>query len=348
MDIFENDIIEDDLDALEVIEVGIPRTIYQRSNHFDQLSEWDFFRRFRLQKETVLNVLAQIEHELEFPYDRNNSVSPINQLLIALRFYATGTHLLCISDFAGAHSSTFSRIVHRVSRAIASLTQRYIKLPSTRAEILDSQRIFYEIAQFPQVIGAVDGTHIRIQSPGGKDSETFRNRKSYFSLNVQGISDASMKFIDIVVRWPGSSHDATIFNSSRVRAKLEQQNIYSGVLLGDSAYPLRRYLLTPLLQTNNAAEQLYNENHIRTRGRVEKLFGIWKRRSPVLAYGGRLKLNNTLTVIVATAVLHNIARNMGEELPPCGDNEEQLNNNVNQGNLNINYNCRMTEEIHYG
>ncbi|KAK5647833.1 hypothetical protein RI129_002725 [Pyrocoelia pectoralis] len=326
MDIFENDIIEDDLDALELIEVGIPRTIYQRSNHFDHLSEWDFFRRFRLQKETVLNVLAQIEHELEFPYDRNNSVSPINQLLIALRFYATGTHLLCISDFAGAHSSTISRIVHR--------------LPSTRAEILDSQRKFYEIARFPfPVIGAVDGTHIRIQSPGGEDSEIFQNRKSYFSLNVQGISDASMKFIDIVVRWPGSSHDATIFNSSRVRAKLEQQNIYSGaVLLGDSAYPLRRYLLTPLLQTNNAAEQLYNESHIRTRGRVEKLFGIWKRRFPVLAYGCRLKLNNTLIVIVATAVLHNIARDMGEELPPCEGNEEQLNNNVNEGNLNINNN----------
>lgn len=90
----------------------------------------------------------------------------MNQLLIFLRLCATGSHLACIADFGGVHVSTTSRIVKRVCRALASKSQRYIKMPQTEEEIQTHQLQFYEIARFPRVIGAVDGSHIRIQSPG--------------------------------------------------------------------------------------------------------------------------------------------------------------------------------------
>ncbi|KAL4122800.1 hypothetical protein QTP88_015075 [Uroleucon formosanum] len=35
----------------------------------------------------------------------------------------------------------------------------------------------FKIARFPLVFGAIDCTHVRIQSPGGEFSKTFRNRK---------------------------------------------------------------------------------------------------------------------------------------------------------------------------
>lgn len=75
------------------------------------------------------------------------------------------------------------------------------------------------------------------------------------------------------------------------------------------------------------SEQLYNESHIRTRNTIERLFGVLKRRFPVLAYGLRLKLQTNLAVIVATTVLHNIAINMNEEHPPAPENIilEELN-----------------------
>lgn len=47
--------------------------------------------------------------------------------------------------------------------------------------------------------------------------EEFRNRKSYFSLNVQAVCDADLKLMNVVARWPGSAHDATIFNNSVLR-----------------------------------------------------------------------------------------------------------------------------------
>ncbi|KAJ8912983.1 hypothetical protein NQ315_000040 [Exocentrus adspersus] len=79
-------------------------------------------------------------------------------------------------------------------------------------------------------------------------------------------------------------------------------------------------LLTPLGNPTTRVEQLYNESHIRTRNCIERVFGVWKRRFPVLAYGLRLKLQTALQIIVAAAVLHNIARENNEPEPPPPEN----------------------------
>lgn len=146
--------------------------------------------------------------------------------------------------------------------------------------------------------------------------------------------------MDIVARWPGSTHDATIFNNSRLKVRFESGHFENCMLLGnagvtieflsyiiivgDSAYNTRPYLLTPMLNPTTAAENLYNSAHIRTRNVIERLFGVWKRRFPILAYGCRLKINNLLIVIVATAVLHNIAQIAREEEPPLDNDINHL------------------------
>lgn len=59
--------------------------------------------------------------------------------------------------------------------------------------------------------GALDCTHIPIQNPGGDQGEHIRNRKAFFSINVQIVSGPRCEILDIVVRWPGSVHDSRIF-----------------------------------------------------------------------------------------------------------------------------------------
>lgn len=97
---------------------------------------------------------------------RNNSVSPINQLLTALLFYASSGHQINVGDFMHMNQSTVSRTVKKVSEVIASLHNHYIKMPANPQEILSCQNGFYGIARFPRVIGCIDGTHIKIRSPG--------------------------------------------------------------------------------------------------------------------------------------------------------------------------------------
>lgn len=65
----------------------------------------------------------------------------------------------------GIHTATASRIIKKVSNAIASLGQQYIQMPQ-EDEMLEVQREFFNIASFPRVVGCIDGTHIKIQSPG--------------------------------------------------------------------------------------------------------------------------------------------------------------------------------------
>lgn len=118
------------------------------------------------------------------------------------------------------------------------------------------------------------------------------------------MSGPNREILDIVVRHPGSVHDALICDRSGVRCRFELGYL-NGILLEDSGYACRRYLLTPVLRPENEAELRYNA-HKRTRIIVEQLFGIWKRRFPCLYYGLRTKLSTSVTIICSVAVLHNI------------------------------------------
>ena len=67
---------------------------------------------------------------------------------------------------------------------------------------------------FPNVIGCVDGTHIRLHRVPKETENDFVNRKRYHSINVQFIADHTYKFIEVVAEWPGSTHDSFIFSQS--------------------------------------------------------------------------------------------------------------------------------------
>ncbi|XP_045494080.1 putative nuclease HARBI1 [Colias croceus] len=292
-------------------ERAVSSKTFRRINFMASLTDAEFTFRFRMNKASVESVFNEIMPYIKVKSRRNNGIPPLHQLLLALRFYALGTMLNSVADFAGVSLSSACRIVADISAAIARLYNKYIFLHSRTTDK------FYNIAQFPRVCGAIDCTHVHIQSPCSTIGEEYRNRKGYFSINVQAVCDADLKLMNVVARWPGSAHDATIFNQSVLKAQCEDGILGNRWLLGDSAYPNRPYLLTPLLNPATAQEINYNEAQIKTRNTIERTFGVWKRRFPVISLTMRLSLYNIQTVIIATAVLHNICRNYNiEEVPP--------------------------------
>lgn len=128
--------------------------------------------------------------------------------------------------------------------------------------------------------------------------------------------------MDIVARWPGSTHDATILRNSRIYSRFEANEFRNAVVVADSGYPCKRWIMTPLSKVNTPSEALYNESQIRTRNCVERSYGVWKRRFPVLSLGIRMNVKEVQSIIVATAVLHNICNFKNDRNAPPVESDE--------------------------
>ena len=76
------------------------------------------------------------------------------------------------------------------------------------------QQSFLEKCGFPLVLGCIDGSHVPIIAPS-ENEEIYVNRKNEHSINIQAICDNDLKFIDVVAKWPGSTHDAFIWHQPK-------------------------------------------------------------------------------------------------------------------------------------
>ena len=82
---------------------------------------------------------------------------------------------------------TTSTEVREVCRVITGkLGPKYIQLPYTPDEVERLAAAFYKEHDFPQCVGAIDGTHIPIKQPVENGAD-FINRKDFYSLNVQAV-----------------------------------------------------------------------------------------------------------------------------------------------------------------
>lgn len=86
-------------------------------------------------------------------------------LLLTYSDYSVKCFQAVIGDLVNIHKSSVCRIIKRVCNEIAQLRRKFIKMPSTPVEIQQTKFGFYKMHKFPQVIGVIDCTHIRIQSP---------------------------------------------------------------------------------------------------------------------------------------------------------------------------------------
>ena len=104
-----------------------------------------------------------------------------------------------------------------------------------------------------------------IMNKSGPKTDQHNNRVKNFTLILLFlIKFINFRFIDLISKWPGSVHDAFIFNNSGLAHFLEGGD--NGWLLGDSGYPQRRYLMTPVTQPADQAEERYNLKHAKTQG----------------------------------------------------------------------------------
>ncbi|XP_052760293.1 putative nuclease HARBI1 [Mya arenaria] len=309
---------------LDIVNARRPQQFRRIDRQTDEDNDEEVRKRYRFTPHNIDRLERLIGHRLERPTRRNQPLTPRQQIMIALRFYATGNFLQVIGDTFGVDVATVSRVVTAVTDCIFDMKDSAIQFPTTDRHRHRTKTGFHAIRGFPSVISAVDGTHVRIQTPSD-DEEQCVNRKHFHSINVQASCDHRGVFTSINAIWPGSTHDAHVFRTSELFHFMETHHhgLEDGILLGDSAYPCKPYMLTPYLHPANEAQQHFNDAHCSTRNVIERAFGVLKRRFHILHTEIRMKPLKVSKIVVCCVVLHNLAKLWGEpeEFPPEDDQQ---------------------------
>lgn len=148
-----------------------------------------FVELFRLNKDMAQYVYNRIGPNMA---QTNNPVAipTILKFFGVLRFFATGAYQRVVGrgfDISISQQS-MSRAVDEVTTAIIiTLSEQWIKFPTTEPEKNAIKQGFMASFNFPGVIGAIDCTHVEIIKPVVEE-HNYLNRKGYHSKNIQLVS----------------------------------------------------------------------------------------------------------------------------------------------------------------
>ncbi|XP_048852793.1 putative nuclease HARBI1 isoform X2 [Brienomyrus brachyistius] len=281
-----------------------------RRNILQTLNDHELIKRYRLDHDGIMFVVELIRDALTSPTQRSNAITPEMKVITTLRYLATGKMQQCSSDDLCLSQPSISRVITQTIEALSQshIVKQFISFPLDVRTLQAHKRAFMDIAGFPGVDGVIDGTHICIITPS-ENEDVFVNRKRFHSINTQLVFSADYKILDIVAKWPGSTHDARILSESGLKQLFEGHYVPVNChLLGDSGYPCKPWLLTPYLRPDPGPQLNYNRAHKKTRSVVERGIGQLKRRFHVLHGEVRLSPAKVCKVITACAVLHNICK----------------------------------------
>ena len=196
------------------------------------ISDRNLIRHYRFPRHEIIRIIAELGPQLRRATNRSHAVSTNTQVLVALRFYASGSFQNVLADTAGLCQASISNIITAVTEILAEKAKNEIRMPQGLAAINDTIQNFATIKNFPRVIGVIDGTHIPIKAPSVNE-HIYVNRKHFHSLNVQVICDSKQLILNYCCKYPGSTHDAFIWANCLVRERFVGGEFGPALLLGE-------------------------------------------------------------------------------------------------------------------
>lgn len=304
--IVSENILRKKIPRLNVVISNPDQILKDSKNPLESMDENEFLEKYKFTKEVTNEILQMILYGLKKYTNRGHPVPPIIELLITLRFLATGDFQSNTGDKVS--QPTVSRIIKKITTLLTELKLRFIKFP----EKSDSKKVFTKFqsfGEFPEVLGCICSTQIGIKCPGKAIADEYLNDNGYYSLHCQIITGPNLEFYDIISRWPGSTNENKIFSISEARQRFEYHQL-EGVLLAPINYAPNSFVMTPIPNLNlrsSVAEWKYNDSHRKTYS-GQTAIDLWKRRFKCLQIILNNKEDTTQNIITACAVLHNIAR----------------------------------------
>uniref|UniRef100_A0A8C5LP40 Putative nuclease HARBI1 n=1 Tax=Leptobrachium leishanense TaxID=445787 RepID=A0A8C5LP40_9ANUR len=290
-----------------------PRLMRTRIS-IDGMSDSTCRKRYRLNRDQLFSLYEILKDELEPKELMHIELPGMTKMLSCLQYLASGSFQNTAADLGGIDQSTFSNLLNCFLIVLRGKYQDYIGFPSTSKGWRDIKLGFFKLGGIPNVLGAIDCTHMEIKAPS-QDAEAYLNRELFYSLNVQMVCDADMRIMNVLAGFPGSAHDSFILANSSIARDFQDGQFPDGWLLGDSGYPLRPWLMTPYRTTPGAAHESYNKAHQRARSVIDRTFSLLKMRFRCLNKSeGPLQFepDRVVLMIKACVILHNMAVGCGQ------------------------------------
>ena len=182
-----------------------------RAWFYDFLCEYDDDRWLQIMKmksglfNWLCNALAPKIEKVDTNYRKALPVPlRVGAVLYKLLWTATTRE---VTEGFGIGDSTLYDLLHEVVPTIISVLGCHLSweegdaVKKTISENLIRSGI-------PNVLGAIDCTHVRIQAPSGDGKFDYRNRHGYYSMVMQAVVNSEAKFLDVYIGEPGSMNTA--------------------------------------------------------------------------------------------------------------------------------------------
>ncbi|KAL2622914.1 hypothetical protein R1flu_003119 [Riccia fluitans] len=352
--------------AEEMLESTTPQKWYikPRSTHW-----WDHFfsqrenehpekwkSLFRISRSTFEYICNLVRGNLEtfknpsnFSQIKGREISVEKQVGIAMRRISSGDPVSTVGELFGVGNATVSKVTWRFIKAIVESARHHLRWPDGE----DMERVkasFEALTGFPNCCGVIGSTHISLLFPPDESSMQWMDRMGNVSMVSQGIVDASMRFIDVCIGWPGANDDAEVLRNSTFYRLSEAGERLDGpgeliagmnraeYILGGSGYPLLPWLFTPYPQefvngsneffTRTPLQSAYNVRLEAATVVVDNAFSYLKGMWGMLGKPNRNSNSSKLSsLIFACCLLHNIVIDRGEAI----DNELMLSRHHDEG-----------------
>ena len=140
-----------------------------------------------------------------------------------------------------------------------------------------------------------------------------------------------MMITNTYVGWPGSTHDARVLRNSKLYDEADACHMFQPgcYIIGDGAYPLRNWLITPFRETGNLTPQQQRYNYVVSSLRqvVERSIGHLKGCFRKLREVYMFNIEGICKDIFAACVLHNLRVLENDDLDDYMYEENQDPNN---------------------
>ncbi|XP_055704041.1 putative nuclease HARBI1 [Phlebotomus papatasi] len=275
-----------------------------------ELPDSQFIKKYGITKGMFSEIMNMIEDDIPMP-SRVSSYSKATQVLSVLKWLASGelqSEVTKDVTVAGSQSS-ISKIINRILPILErKICPAFVLWPKSKDKRKRIRNGFLEKWSSPLTIGIIACTHVEIGKPD--NAHLHMNQYDKYSMNVSLICDDEGKFMAVDATHPGATHNSEIWSISEERQFMEDLYDDGGEkcwLLGDKAYPLEPWLISPY-RTYSQEDIEFNKKFTSIRSVMTRNIGILKSRWKVLSNILNYSPEKIIRIVNVCVALHNMCK----------------------------------------